>query len=465
MPLVLRRKNFAGTKLRTQLIFSQVTDADCSFKVFAHACGAVEGILTEPGMKLEKAPPRRFIRIVLAIIPWCAVAVILSIALTGDWFATWRAVRVTPLHIHFIDLQGFPTGIEVYRHGGDPLIANPLDPTQRPLNYPHLMLFLFMGLGINAKNLIFFAMLLAAGYLTCLTYLILHAKSMIEAVLMLIAGLSPVPLLAIMLANTDLLIFSLVFLAFLLRKSIAGPIVLFAATLLKIYPFAALLMYAAFPPAKWKKLPLILVGIALLVFAWRWREMDAIRLGTPIARVVSFGLLAIRKSVSFELTGHISWKSSQFAGWATIVLCWVAGLAAFISGWRKPRSLGALWQSETSQLFSFYAAIYVFCFAVGSNFNYRLIYLIPMIPFSIELGRSRKDFIGKILFTGCLLVALNWLNEDHGTGLLLACLVTLVIFVLTMRVLGEQLKNYLQHPAIEVLPQRPVLQSSHSPVA
>jgi hypothetical protein len=192
--------------------------------------------------------------------------------------------------------------------------------------------------------------------------------------------------------------------------------------------------------------------------------MDAIRLGTPIARVVSFGLLAIRKSVSFELAGHISWKSSQFAGWATIVLCWVTGLAAFISGWLKPRSLdSALWQSESSQLFSFYAVIYVFCFAVGSNFNYRLIYLIPMIPFSIELGRLRKDFIGKSLFTGCLLVALNWLSEDFGTGLLLACLVTFVIFVLTMRVLGEQLKNYLQQPVTEVL--QPVLQPSHSPVA
>jgi hypothetical protein len=417
-------------------------------------------------MKFEKGQPRPLLRILLAIIPWCAVAVILYMALTGDWDATWHAVRLTPaVHIHFIDLQGFPTGIEVYRHGGDPLIANPLDPTQRPLNYPHLMLFLFMGLGISAKNLAFFAMLLAAGYLACISYLVLHAKSLLEAVLLLIASLSPVPLLAIMLGNTDLLIFSLVFLAFLLRKRIAGPILLFAATLLKIYPFAALLMYAAFPPAKWKKLPAILATIALLLFAWRWRELDAIRRGTPIAWVVSFGLLAIRKYVSFELTSHISWKSSQFAGWATVVLCWVAGLVAFISGWLKPRSLdSAIWQSESSQLFSLYAAIYVFSFAVGSNFNYRLIYLIPMIPFSIELGRSRKDFIGKILFTGCLLVALNWLNEDPGTGLLLACLLTFVIFVLTLRVLGEQLKNYLQQPATEVL-QQPVLQSSHSPVA
>jgi hypothetical protein len=60
-----------------------------------------------------------------------------------------------------------------------------------------------------------------------------------------------------------------------------------------------------------------------------------------------------------------------------------------------------------------------------------------MIPFSIELVRLRKDFIGKGLFAVCLLVALNWLSEYFGTGLLLAGLVTLVIFVLTMPVLGE----------------------------
>jgi hypothetical protein len=133
-------------------------------------------------MKFAKRQPRSFIRILLAVIPGLAVAIVLYFSLTGNWFATWKVVRVTPLSIHFLDL---------YRRGGDPLIANPLDPMRRPLNYPHLMLFLFTGLGISAKNLIYFAISLA--------------------------------------------------------------------------------------------------GIALLVFAWRWQEMDAIRRATPISPVGSFG--------------------------------------------------------------------------------------------------------------------------------------------------------------------------------
>jgi hypothetical protein len=431
------------------------------------ASAAVEGSFMELGMKLEKGQPLSLIRIIMAVIPWFAVATILYFAMTGDWFATWQAVRVTPLHTHFIDLQGFPTGIEVYRHGGDPLIANPLDPTQRPLNYPHLMFFLFMGLGINAGNLVYFAMLLAAAYLACITNLVLRSKSVLEALLLLMASLSPVPLLAIMLGNTDLLIFSLVFLAFLLRKRITGPIILFAATLLKIYPFASLLMYAAIPSARLKKLSAILAVVAFLVFACRWREIDAIRRGTPIAPIVSFGLLAIRKSVRFTMLGHgFSWQMSQVTGWATLVLCWAAGLLAFIRGWLKPRQMDeATWGSDASQMFSFFAAIYVFSFAVGSNFNYRLIYLIPMIPFSIELGRSRKDFVGKIVFTGCLLVALNWLNMENDAGLLLAYLVTFVIFVKTLGILGEQLKYYLGQPTREAIQRPPALQSSHLPVA
>ena len=378
-----------------------------------------------------------------------------------------RAVRVTPLPIHFLDLQGFPTGIEVYRRGGDPLIANPLDPMQRPLNYPHLMLFLFMGLGISAKNLIYFAMLLASGYLACIAYLILRAKTALEAVVMLVAGLSPVPLLTITLGNTDLLIFSLVFLAFLTRKTIAGPITLFAATLLKIYPFAALVLLAAFPPAKLKKLPAILLLLALLVFAWRWREMDAIRKATPVSSIGSFGVLAIRKSVSFQtMSQGFNWQRSQFAGWVAVAFCWVAGLLAFLKGWLKPRFLvGGEWRSNAGQLFLFFGSIYVFCFTVGSNYNYRLIYLIPMIPFSMELGRRRKDFAGKIFFTAFLLVGLNWLNGELGWRMLLSYSVAFVIFVLTLEILGEQVKYYLEHPVTEVLQQPPVLQSSRSPVA
>jgi hypothetical protein len=407
------------------------------------------------------------IRIFLAAVPWLVVAGIFYFAFTGDWFRTWHAVRVTPLHIPFLDLQGFPTGLEVYRHGGDPLIANPLDPWQRPLNYPHLMMFLFMALGISAKNLVFFGVMLAAAYLACVTTLILRARGAVEAIVLLVVSLSPVPLLAIALGNTDVLIFSLVFLAFLLRRSLFGPIVLFAATLLKIYPFAALVIYSVFPPAKFKKLPMLLAMLALFVFAWRWREMDAIRRDTPISPIVSFGVLAIRNSMNFAMRDHgYSIRQSFIAGWAAVFFCWAAGLAALIKGWLKPSSrVTSTGQSDASQLFCLYAAIYVFSFAVGSNFDYRLIYLIPMIPFSLELARSRKDLLGRFLLTGCLLFALNWLNTEYGAVLVLAHFVTFTIFLLTLGVLGEQLKSYFGQPIREALREPPVLESSRLPVA
>ena len=159
--------------------------------------------LNQPAERLQpgNSPPRIF-RVLIVAIPWLVLATVFYFAFTGDWFSAWQKVRVTPLHTPFLDLQGFPTGLQVYRQGGDPLIANPLDPRKRPLNYPRLMMFLFAALGITQKNLPLFGVLLCALYLTCITALIWRARSRLEAVLLLVASLSAAPLLAVSIAMT-----------------------------------------------------------------------------------------------------------------------------------------------------------------------------------------------------------------------------------------------------------------------
>jgi hypothetical protein len=88
-----------------------------------------------------------------------------------------------------------------------------------------------------------------------------------------------------------------------------------------------------------------------------------------------------------------------------------------------------------------------------------------MIPFAIELGALEEGLCGKNFLSRILAGCVELVEQGSRVAPLLAYSVTPVIFGLTAEVLGEQLKNASEHPTTEVLQQRAVLQSSHSPVA
>jgi hypothetical protein len=385
----------------------------------------------------------------LAIIPWLALALIFFFAFSRNWNSTWHSIAVPSSGPSFMDLRGFPSGLEVARHGGDPLLANPLDPEKRRLNYPHLLAHLLWSFGISDKNIPIFGVIFCAFYLCCISNLIYSSKTFREALLLFIAGLSMAPLFGIEQGNTDLLIFSFVFLAFVLRDRLPGPLLFFAATLLKIYPAAAFAVDTIRRPPNRRTVSTSLLLLALTILAWRWRELDAIRHATPATYLNSYGILSLRKLTSFwALNNSSTLKNSTLLGWSVAVACWLAALLVVATTWKKAPSLDrVLLQSKTALLFSTFASIYVFSFLVGSNFDYRLIYLIPTLPFAIELARAPRHFRWAFVYIVLVLLVENWVSIEFGPGLIVAQFAALVVFLLALRVLAEQVRAFLWgHP-------------------
>ena len=78
------------------------------------------------------------------------------------------------------------------------------------------------------------------------------------------------------------------------------------------------------------------------------------------------------------------------AGWSVLLACWLAGAVAIAAAYHSRAPLDeTLQKSANGKVFSVFGAIYVFSFAIGSNWDYRLIFMLPTLPFALEMVRNR----------------------------------------------------------------------------
>jgi hypothetical protein len=105
-----------------------------------------------------------------------------------------------------------------------------------------------------------------------------------------------------------------------------------------------------------------------------------------------------------------------------------------------------LLQSKAGGLFFLFGTIYAATFAVGSNWNYRLIFLIPTLPFAFESTRNPVHFPWGLAY---ILIFFAFCSRripfpDVGYKSLAAQAVTVALFFLVLRILVEQGKSHLK---------------------
>jgi hypothetical protein len=371
---------------------------------------------------------------------WLVPLLVFVAAFSSGWIPAWRAVGVPAMLPRFADLSTIPEGLETLRHGQDPLVTNPADPLGRPVNYPRIWLHLFSALRINVNNVWVIALSFCALYLTCVSVLIAQVKYASDALILLIAGVSIAPLLAMERGNNDLFVFSLIFLGCLTTNKYLKSLVLAAASLLKIFPFVAMIVGTIRRPAKQRIVPLLLATLVLGLLAWQWRDIDLIRHATPISRTKSFGVLSFQQEILHFFPDSV-FNFIQ-AGWLVLAACWFTALSAVDLSWKHPLDLGpAVFDSPQAEMFSVFGGIYVFTYAIGSNWDYRLIFLLPTIPFALELVRSSRLKSWGVVYLVLAGIAENALVlESHG-GTLLVHLATFLLFILILIVLTQQFKS------------------------
>jgi hypothetical protein len=319
--------------------------------------------------------------IVVGLLIWGAI--IWSFSVNG-YLRTWSIWKIPAETPQFLDFRLIPGSAETYRSGIDPAISNPHDPLGRLFNYPRIWYLLF-NTGISQDDTVWICtVLLILFFLIVFAFPEeLHGR---DAVLLLVIVFSPACILLYERGNVDLIFFiltGLMILTFSRWPAVAIGI-LSLASFFKFFPFFGIAgflqenkkrSYALFSASTTIFLLYLVFNIESMKASWNltWRDI-----------YLSYGV-----SIIFDLFhGYVRYYLLQVIpkSQIQIVLMIVPYLTAFLL-------LAGMFYLALRQKFSFPifsernlisfrvgAAIYVGTFLLGNNWNYRLAFLIFVIP-------------------------------------------------------------------------------------
>jgi hypothetical protein len=379
---------------------------------------------------------------------WVAPLLLIFFGLRTNWRATWGAVGVHVDVLPFADLRSITGALVTLQNHGDPFTANPGDPWNRPLNYPRIWLKLFSMLGINNSRISLVGVAFCVFYLICVSALLVRCMHSLDALILLVAGLSFSPLTAIQLGNTDLFIFTLMFVGCMTHSKILKRGAFFAAAILKIYPLVAMPIVAVRGSRKERRDLLVLAALAAATFAWQWRDLNAIRHATPISSRAAYGVLSMKAQVEEGLDSPLGHRLP--VSWIAILGCWLAGGGVVAAAWTNRTYLDESIRTSTNGgLFVAFGAIYAFTFAIGSNWDYRLIFLLPTLPLAFDLARQSTHRKWAIAYIALVILAenpLELISAIYGPALCQAT--TFFLFMIVTRFLTLQCKPVLANVSI-----------------
>lgn len=359
----------------------------------------------------------------------------------------------------FYDSRQFAWASESYAQGYDPLIKNPVNPTGQQLNYPRIWHLLF-ALGINESHtnilgssvVILFFIGLGIFWFTrkydALTYMVLS-----------IVILSPPVMLGIERSNIELVLFFILSLALALNNySVISSLSLFVfASILKLYPLFGFVYLLREKKRKFWILFLSASGIFIIYALFSLTDFMHVFKTTPKIASSSFGInvwwMGLRHPRFFGLP--ISDSTALYLkiiSYAAAVLILAAAL--IISMRRKDSVLSK--GGKYIDAFRTGAGIYMGCFMMMNTIDYRLIFLVFVVPQIVEWLRVReKDIslvcvitLGMMIFSLWSMFIMRFLGrnvtfvmEELCNWIMLACLLYLFISSLP-----DWLRYYISRP-------------------
>lgn len=314
---------------------------------------------------------------------------------------TWKLWGVPTMTPSFADTRVITAGCESRALGLDSLVNNPRDPWGRQMNYPRVwQKFCDLGVDQGATPYIgiAFAVLFGVG-------IILSMPADIDKITMsavLCALFSPAVLLGLERGNSDLLVFFLLSVTIYLMSTgsnvLSGAAVAAVATafILKLYPlFGCTVFLRTRLRAVAAMTSLSLVAAAYLVITHE--DLVLIRQVTQTGIFMSYGMSVVPMFIANQY-GAACGDVARLFSWGAFALCCVLAIAGLRSpapnrsneDCRSPRSLDA---------YRVGTGIYIGSFLLGSNWDYRLMFLVFTIPQLMIFARSQTHRIAPIAKT------------------------------------------------------------------
>ncbi|MEW6285062.1 MAG: hypothetical protein AB1509_02440 [Chloroflexota bacterium] len=299
---------------------------------------------------------------------------------TVGYEETWELWDVPVEKPFFFDFRLIPGSAESFRNGFEPTVKNPFDPAGRLFNYPTFWR-LFFYTGISMDDTLWIVVLMLVLYFAGIV-LFPQALSYRDALLMLLVIFSPASMLLYERGNVDLFVFFICALIVFVNgysANWAAALIVFGA-IVKSFPLFGVSVLLKEPKERFWKLTaasiLFMVIYGIKTFESQYIAWTTTQRGSDF----SYGAFVLMtylnnhlQSLPLDVCSLGCWKV-LFEGLAGILI-----LSGFIGGIVQPHRLNAVSEGNLTA-FRMGVSIYLGTFLLGNNWDYRLAFLVFVIP-------------------------------------------------------------------------------------
>lgn len=333
-------------------------------------------------------------KIILEIL--IAISISLLVVLYSDsiiFSYIFKFYNITHLEPSFADIRSYQALPLTVDNGFDPYVNHVYDPWKRPFNLPIIWYYISKYLNlVNELNFKFFVFLYLSSFIFCVARVISISKNIISSLIIILIFLSSSTILAIERGNTDILIFSIIFMACVINNFYISFVLIFFASILKLYP---IFTFNINFDSK-KKVVFSITGI-FLIFVILFRNLNNFFYNTHSSfdtgitygfRSIIMGLYKIEERLGLDLL------SKNELSYNLIYLSFILFIFLFIFYFiqKKNYNNNINFTDTKNRLFIAGASIYCLSYIFFSSYDYRLIFLILIIPYLV----NNLNFLNKI---------------------------------------------------------------------
>jgi hypothetical protein len=316
----------------------------------------------------------------------------------------WKMWDIPIMLPHFADLRGITGGAESYALGYDPMYHNPGDPWGRRMNHPRIWHGLF-ALGINQEH----TTILGIGFIGLFFIGVFSFFQEIHppaAIILALVTFSPAVLLGIERGNSDLVVFFLLAMAVTAgrRSSFIGTCFVLLAAILKLFPAFGLSYILRETREKVFRLCMLSVCLMGGYLACTSDDVKQMRAVTPQGLIPAYGFNVLGMGIHRWRMAH------RFSSAANdIVLLPYVLIAVLCLGFLflifKKYDFHKFKTGPDTDAFRIGASIYMGSFMMGSNWDYRLMFLIFTVPQLARWMRAQeihKSYVPAVVLMGII---------------------------------------------------------------
>lgn len=325
----------------------------------------------------------------------------------------WNIWSIPVCPPHFTDVDMMTMGAESHALGYDPLYDNPVHPWNKKLNYPRIWHILF-ALDIDRSHNDLIGSVFVILFFTGLGIFMFSKRySNLTVLIISLLVLSPSIMLGIERGNIELVIFLILALALLINhySTIAALFLFFLAAVLKIYPAFAFVYLLKENKKKFWTLFLSASGIFILYLLFTLTDLQQIFLTTPKIAKSSYGLnvlwmgLTHPRILNLQLSDNVIMTARIFS-YVLLVVVFIGAIHLSL----KTHNDGRFKQGQHLDAFRVGAIIYIGCFVIGNNFDYRFTFLIFTIPQLVSWLHTKDNKYSKVPLITLLAIVFSCWN-------------------------------------------------------